>query len=89
MGAAPVSAGRHVTQVEMADPPGYFRLARSGRVHLVKRVTRATWRDGETHLTAEFWCRYTANDRQGELLWQKAFDGALLAKVAVSPGGRS
>ena len=68
MGVATVTAGRHVTQVEMDDPPGYFRMSRTGRVHLVRRVTRVTWRSGETHRTVEFWCGNLSGDERGELL---------------------
>jgi len=63
-----VNDGRRVSLVEMDDPPGYFRIARTGRVHLVKSVTRVTRPDGETHLMARFWCGNMAPDRAGELL---------------------
>ena len=59
---------KHVTMVEMDDPPGYFRMARTGRVHLVRRVTRVTWRSGETHRSVEFWCANLSGDERGELL---------------------
>ena len=59
---------QQTTLVEMDDPPGYFRMARTGRVHLVKGVTRVTRRDGETHLMVRFWCGNMATDRAGELL---------------------
>jgi hypothetical protein len=68
VGVAPVSDGRYVTQVEMDDPPGYFRMAKTGRVHLVRRVTRVTWPDGRGHLMVKFWCSNQVNDRHGELL---------------------
>src|SRR4051812_46813637 len=67
-GVAAMNDGRHVTQVEIDDPPGYFRMRRTGRVHLVRRVTRFVWRNGETHLSIDFWCANIASDRQGELL---------------------
>ena len=60
--------GRYVTQVEMDDPPGYFRVRRTGRVHLVRRVTRFIWRSGEAHRTVEFWCANMSSDQRGELL---------------------
>jgi hypothetical protein len=63
-----VSVGKHVTQIELDDQPGYFQMTRTGRVHLVKRVTRFVWRNGETHLSIDFWCANIASDRQGELL---------------------
>ena len=59
---------QQTTLVEMDDPPGYFRMARTGRVHLVKGVTRVTRRDGETHLMVKFWCWNMASDERGELL---------------------
>ena len=59
---------RQTTLVEMDDPPGYFRMARTGRVHLVRSVTRVTRPDGETHLMVSFWCMNMATDRTGELL---------------------
>jgi hypothetical protein len=64
----PVSTGRRVIQVEMDDPPGYFRVSRTGRVHLVRRVTRVTWRSGEAHRTIGFWCGNLSGDERGELL---------------------
>lgn len=51
-----VSSGRHVTLVEMNDPPGYLRMARTGRVHRGKSANRVTRRDGPTHLMARFRC---------------------------------
>ena len=63
-----MSDDRHVTLVEMDDPPGYFRVNRTGRVHLVRRVTWVTWRSGETHRTVEFWCGNLSSDERGELL---------------------
>jgi len=59
---------RHVTQVELDDPPGYFRMRRTGRVHLVRRLSRVTWRSGETHQTVEFWCGNISGDQRGDLL---------------------
>jgi hypothetical protein len=70
-----VNGGRHVTQVEMDDPPGHFRITRTGRVHLVRRVTRVTWRSGETYRTVEFWCGNMASDERGELLMVMPPDG--------------
>jgi hypothetical protein len=65
-GGAEVS--RHVTQVEMDDPPGYFQVTRTGRVHLIRRATRFVWWSGETHLSIGFWCGNMARDQRGELL---------------------
>ena len=59
---------RRTILVEVEDPPSYFRMARTGRVHLVKGATQVTRRDGETHLMVKFWCRNMATDRAGELL---------------------
>jgi len=59
---------KRITLVEMDDPPGYFRMARTGRVHLVRGVTRVTRPEGETHLMIKFWCANMANEWQGELL---------------------
>src|SRR3712207_8358672 len=50
---------------EMDDPPEYFRVARTGRVHLVRRVTRYFWQGTETHLMTEFWCTNMSSDRAG------------------------
>ena len=52
----------------MEDPPEYFRMTRTGRVHLVRRVTRVTWRGGDTHRTVEYWCGNLSSDERGELL---------------------
>jgi hypothetical protein len=50
VGAAGPLVSQQTTLVEMDDPPGYFRIARTGRVHLVKTVTRVSRSDGATHL---------------------------------------
>ena len=68
MGTAGALVSQQTTLVEMDDPPGYFRIARTGRVHLVKSVTRVTRRDGGTHLMVRFWCFNMARDERGELL---------------------
>jgi hypothetical protein len=52
----------------MDDPPGYFRISWTGRVHLVRSVIRVTRPDGATHLAVRFWCANMAADRGGELL---------------------
>ena len=59
---------KRITMVEMDDPPGYFRISRTGRVHLVRSVTRVTRTDGATQLAVRFWCANMATDRAGELL---------------------
>jgi hypothetical protein len=52
----------------MDDPPGYFRISQTGRVHLVRSVTRVTRPGGATHLAVRFWCANMAADRAGDLL---------------------
>ena len=39
-----VRGGKHVTLAEVDDPTGYFRMARTARVHLVKSVIRVPLR---------------------------------------------
>lgn len=62
-----VNDGRHVGLVEVDDAPGYFRIARTGRMQLVRSLTRVTRPDGAMHLAVRFWCANMATDRAGEL----------------------
>lgn len=51
----------------IAHPPGYFRVARTGRVHRVERAYTVTWPDGSTWIAIDYWCRNIGSTRKGAL----------------------